>query len=201
MRARGLAWVTPGQGFLRWFALEGLGKMLRISRSEPSPMSSSLRKAVLAGLGAAALAAGLPLSRAVAATATTTFSVTANVVTTCGITATNLNFGNYSGVQLDGTSTLTTACSTGTTYVIQLHAGTAPGATTTTRKMTGPGGELLGYGLFRDAARTMNWGEVVPRDTAFGVGSAAFTVFGRIPAGQFPQSGAYSDTITVELTF
>ena len=150
------------------------------------------------------MAAALPLSQAAAATATTTFSVTANVVTTCSITATNLNFGNYSGVQLDGTSTLSVTCSTGTTYEIQLHAGTAPGATTTTRKMTGPGGQLLGYGLFRDAARTMNWGEVVPTDTRFGVGNGAvqpFPVFGRIPASQFPQSGAYSDTISVELTF
>jgi spore coat protein U-like protein len=188
------------QGFIRWLALDGLGESAPSLVTEAEPMPPALRKSLVIGLGAM-LAGVAPLSQAIPATATTTFSVTANVVTTCGITATNLNFGNYSGVQLDGTSTLTTACTTGTPYVIQLHAGTAPGATTTTRKMTGPGGQLLGYGLFRDAARTMNWGEVVPRDTAFGVGSAVFTVYGRIPASQFVQAGAYSDTITVELTF
>ena len=69
-------------------------------------MSPALRKTLLVGLGAAALAAGLPLSQAAAATATTSFSVTAEVVTTCAITATNMNFGNYSGVQLDATATL-----------------------------------------------------------------------------------------------
>jgi spore coat protein U-like protein len=167
-------------------------------------MSPALREALILGLGAAALTAGLPLSQAAAATATTTFSVTANVVSTCSITTTNLNFGSYSGVQLDGTATVTTTCSTGTTYEIQLHAGTAPGATTKTRKMTGPGAQLLAYSLFRDAARTMNWGEVVPTDTVFGVGNGAaqpHTVYGRIPASQFVQSGAYSDTIAVELTF
>ena len=164
-------------------------------------MSPAVRRALLVGLGTAALAAGWPPSPAAAATASTSFSVTADVQTHCEVTATNLNFGAYSGVLLDGTSTLDVTCTPGTPYNIQLHEGTAPGATTSTRKMTGPGGELLAYGLFRDAARTLNWGEVVPRDTQFGVGSQTFTVFGRIPGGQFVQSGAYSDTILVELTF
>lgn len=165
-------------------------------------MSSSLHKILLVGLGAAAIAGGLPLSRAAAATATTTFSVTANVVTTCGITATNLNFGNYSGVQLDGTATLNATCSTGTPYTIGLNQGNGAGATVTTRKMTGPAASLLNYTLSRDAAHTINWGNVTDRASGAGNGAAQpFTVFGRIPASQFVQAGAYSDTITVTLTF
>jgi spore coat protein U domain-containing protein, fimbrial subunit CupE1/2/3/6 len=165
-------------------------------------MSFALRKTLLVTIGAA-LVAGLPVPQAAAATATTTFSVTATVVTTCAITATNLNFGNYSGVVLAGTSTLNATCSTGTPYTISLNAGTGIGSTVTSRKMTGPGVELLNYGLFQDAGHTINWGDTAGTEVP-GVGSTAVqphTVFGQIPASQFIQSGAYSDTITATLTF
>jgi spore coat protein U-like protein len=169
-------------------------------------MSPALRKTLLVGLGAAAVAAGLPLSQAAAATATTTFAVTAVVVTTCSITATPMTFGDYSGVQLDGTATLNTTCSTGTPYSIGLNAGTAPTATVTTRQMTPTAGtELLNYALSQDAGHTINWGNTPGTDTpapVTGNGTPqAVTVFGRIPAGQFIQAGEYSDTITVTLTF
>jgi spore coat protein U-like protein len=165
-------------------------------------MPSGVRKTLLVRLGAAACLVGLPLSQAAAATATTTFSVTANVVTTCLITATNLNFGNYSGVQLDGTATLNATCSTGTPYTIGLNAGTGAGATVNSRKMTGPAASLLNYSLFRDAAHSSNWGNTTDRQSGTGNGAVQpFTVFGRIPALQFVQAGAYSDTITVTLTF
>ena len=165
-------------------------------------MSSALRNALLAGLGAA-MAVALPLSQAAAATATTTFSVTAQVVTTCSVTATNMAFGNYSGVALPATATLNATCSTGTPYTIGLNAGTGTGATITKRKMHSTGAELLNYTLSKDAAHTINWGNTAA-DTVPGTGNGAvqpLTVFGQIPAGQFIQSGAYSDTITVTLTF
>ncbi len=167
-------------------------------------MSSTLRKALLVGVGAAVIAAGSPLTQAAAATATTTFSVTAEVRTTCTITTTNLAFGPYSGVQVDGTSTLSATCSTNTPYNIGLNAGGATGATVTTRAMKGPATDVLHYSLFRDSARSLNWGSTIGTDTVASTGTGAvqpFTVFGRIPAGQFVQSGAYSDTITVTLTF
>jgi spore coat protein U-like protein len=173
--------------------------MLRVVLgADPMP---ALCKGLVVSL-AAAMVGGLPLSQAAAATATTTFSVTANVVTTCAVTATNLNFGNYSGVQLDGTATLNATCSTGTPYIIGLSAGTGAGATVNNRKMTGPAASLLNYGLFRDAARSSHWGNTTDTQSGTGNGAAQpFTVFGRITASQFVQAGAYSDTITVTLTF
>jgi spore coat protein U-like protein len=158
---------------------------------------------VLAGLGAAFALAGLPLA-AHAATSTTTFSVTALVTTTCSITANSLNFGSYSGVQLDATTTLAATCSNTTPYNVGLNAGTATGATVTTRKMAGPATDLLAYQLFSDTGRTTNWGNTVGTDTVAGTGSGSaqtLTVYGRIPANQFIESGAYDDTITVTLTF
>jgi spore coat protein U-like protein len=167
-------------------------------------MSFTLRKALLVGLGAAAFAAGLPLTQAAAATATTTFSVTATVLTTCSVTATNLNFGPYSGVLVDAESSVSPTCSTGTPYTIGLTQGTATGATVSNRSMTGPAAELLHYELFQDSSHATPWGDTIGTDTLSSTGTGAeqtFPVFGVIPAGQFVQSGQYSDTVTVTLTF
>jgi spore coat protein U-like protein len=167
-------------------------------------MALAQKARLLAGLAAAALAAALPLTPAAAATSETTFAVTAQVSTTCFITANPLNFGAYSGVQLDGTTTVTATCSTGTPYTIGLTQGTGAGATVSNREMTGSGAETLTYTLAQDAAHSINWGDTIGTDTKAGTGTGAaqaFTVFGRIPAGQFVAAGSYSDTVTVTLTF
>jgi spore coat protein U-like protein len=155
-------------------------------------------------LGAAALISGLPLAQAYAATTTTTFTVTATVAAGCTVSATNLAFGTYSETQIDATSTITTNCSNGSPYNIGLNPGTATGATVTTRKMTGPASALLNYSLFSDSGRTTNWGNTVGTDTVPSTGTGAaqnFTVFGRLPGSQFVAIGAYTDTITVTVTF
>jgi spore coat protein U-like protein len=162
-------------------------------------------KLALAAVALAAAFPGVAAAQGVStATSTTTFAVTAQVSTTCFVTANNLNFGAYTGVQLDGTSTLAATCSNGTPYNLGLNQGTHTGATVTTRAMTGLPPGFLNYSLFQDAARTINWGNTVGTDTVAGAGTGSvqsFTVFGRIPAAQFPGAGSYSDTITVTLTF
>jgi spore coat protein U-like protein len=136
--------------------------------------------------------------------ATTTFNVTAGVPPFCTVTAANLVFGTYNEAQLDGTTTVSSTCTSGTPYNVGLDPGGAPGATVTSRAMSGPGGALLSYSLFRDAARTANWGNTVGADTVPATGTGGVqtvTVFGRIPAGQFVGTGTYQDTITVTLFF
>jgi spore coat protein U-like protein len=164
------------------------------------------RTRLLGAIALAAVAPGVAAAQSVGslATATTTFAVTAQVSTTCFVTANALNFGPYTGVQLDGTTTLAATCSSGTPYELGLNQGTHAGATVTTRAMDGSGGQFLTYSLFQDAGRTTNWGNTPNTDTVNSSGTGAaqsFTVFGRIPAAQFPSSGSYSDTITVTLTF
>jgi spore coat protein U-like protein len=153
---------------------------------------------------AAVLSLGATATSALAATATTTFQVTAAVAATCLITATNLAFGTYTGVLASSTSTISVTCTNTTTWNVGLNAGTAPGATVTTRKMSGPGGAPLAYSLSQDAAHTINWGNTVGTDTETGAGTGsaqALTVFGQAPAGQFVTPGAYVDTITATITF
>ena len=153
------------------------------------------RKKFFACLGVlSTLALGLLSGQAQAATATTTFSVT----------ATNLAFGAYTTAQVDNTSTISVTCTKGTTYNVGLDAGTSAGATVTTRKMTGPGGDTLAYALYQDSARTINWGNTVSTDTVIGTGNGSaqtLTVYGRVPAGQFVTPGAYTDTITATITY
>jgi len=172
--------------------------------SEPSGMRSSTRKAILAALGAAcSLCLDIP-GTALAATATTTFQVTATVQATCLISATALAFGTYTGSLITATSTISVTCTNTTPYNVGLDAGLATGATVTTRKMQGPSGALLAYALYRDAAHTNNWGNTVGTDTQSGTGNGsaqALTVYGQLAASQYVTPGSYSDTITATISY
>jgi spore coat protein U-like protein len=163
-----------------------------------------IRNRVGFGLALAAVTAiGGPSEIAEAGTATATFTVSATVQATCNITATNLSFGTYTGTQTDATSTITVTCTNTSAWNLGLNAGTCPGATVTTRCMLN-GAAHLNYALFRDAARTLNWGQTAGTDTLAGTGTGnaqASTVYGRIPGGQLPAPGAYTDTITATVTF
>jgi spore coat protein U-like protein len=137
-------------------------------------------------------------------TVTNHFNVKATLVVACNVAANPLNFGVYSTSQIDATSTIFVTCTNTTAYNVGLDAGTATRATLTNRSMTGPGGDLLGYRLFRDSARTNNWGNTVGTDTISGTGTGApqsLTVYGRIPASQYVTPGSYADTIVATVTY
>jgi len=145
----------------------------------------------------------MPINTSSGATSTSTFQVTATVASSCSVSATTLAFGNYVLAQLDGSSTITATCTNGTTYTIGLDAGTFAGATTSTRRMTGPSASGLSYSLFSDSGRTTNWGNATGSWVS-GTGNGAaqvLSVFGRIPASQTASIGSYADTITVTVTF
>jgi len=142
-----------------------------------------------------------------AATTTTNFGVTATVAGSCTLsTVPTLAFGTYdptSGSNLDASTSITTTCTNTTPYNIGLDAGTASGATVSSRKMTS-GGSTLSYNLYRDSARTQNWGNTVGTDTLALTGSGAAqsaTVYGRIPAGTPANIGSYSDTVMVTVSY
>jgi spore coat protein U-like protein len=104
---------------------------------------------------------------------------------------------------VDQTSTITSTFTKTATYNIGLDHG-VNGGSVTTRQMKSAGPALIDYSLFRDAGRTLNWGQTIGTDTvaATGNGSAqAFTVFGRIPPQPSPLPAVYNDTITVTITY
>lgn len=139
-------------------------------------------------------------------TTQTTFRVSAKVNAVCEVTATDLDFGNYSaqsGTALQGTTLLRATCTPGTTYHIGLDQGQAPGATVNQRKMVS-GVSTLNYQLYSDSNRSTIWGNTTGTDTVTGSGTGIaqdHTVFGAIPASQVIPAGDYTDTITVRVYY
>lgn len=139
------------------------------------------------------------------ARATNYSTVTARFANTCHISAaTDLEFGNVSTLDTarDQTSAIQLQCPVGTVWRVGLNEGSH--AAGDARRMAGPGGGHVRYELYRDSARSQRWGNTVDTDTSNGTGTGgvqALTVHGRVPAQETPVPGAYSDTVTVTLTF
>ncbi|QOF77501.1 spore coat protein U domain-containing protein [Variovorax sp. 38R] len=144
-----------------------------------------------------------------AASATTTFQVTATVLKACLMsTPATLAFGPYdpaSATALAGTTSLNVTCTFGTPYSIGLSAG---GGTVTNRLMTSTlaaaGNNTLNYGLFKDSAHLNNWDDSIAGTGYVGNGVIQpQTIYGLIPTAQYAAAPAtdYSDTITVTLTY
>ena len=157
----------------------------------------------------AVLAAGLTVAgSALAATTSSTFQVTANVVAQCSISAANLGFGAVDplGVNVDASSALTVKCTKNSAYTVGLDAGVTVGATIAARKMAN-GADIMNYNLYTDAARASVWGNTTgtwASGTGAGMGTAqTLTVYGRVPTGQTNLAvGNYTETtITATVTY
>ena len=119
-------------------------------------------------------------------------------------TATDLDFGQVEtlGGDLDGVSQISFECPVGTAWRVGLDAGRH--ADSETRRMSGPGGALIEYELYRDSARSQRWGNTPDLDVSTGTGTGSgqsLSVYGRVPAQRVPAAGNYSDTINITLTF
>jgi spore coat protein U-like protein len=129
----------------------------------------------------------------------------------CSVTLSgNLAFGTYTLVAAaDGATTLTVRCrqinqapNRTVSYAVKLTSGPGSFVNRVMANLAQPG-ETLGYNLFRDAARSVVWGDG-SSGTTFPTGQfvfnppsfgndqqAQFTVYGRIPANQNPAAGHY----------
>ena len=139
---------------------------------------------------------------ATAQTRTAQFSVRAEVIADCSITAQDLNFGTYSeAAAASGSTPLTLRCTPGSAATITLDGGTS--GNPQARTMQGPA--TLGYQLYRDAARQ---DPIDTLDAAFQLTGLANTgqtvtyqVYGEAPAGQSVPAGSYVDTILVTVQY
>lgn len=110
----------------------------------------------------------------------------------------NMILGPYTGVQTDtGSTNLTVTCAAGSAnYTIDLSGGVSGNTAARTMKS---GTIVLNYGLFRDSARSQNWGNTAGTDTYAGNGATASVsvpIYPRILVGQLVAPGTYVDTIT-----
>jgi spore coat protein U-like protein len=152
-----------------------------------------------------ALLPSLHATSADSATASATFQVQINIQASCTVvSATAMDFGTVGvlSAAVTQTSSIAIQCTASTPYDVGLSQG-LNGGSVLTRQMSGGGGQI-GYSLYRDAARTLNWGETLGADTVSGTGNGAaqtYTVYGRVPAQTTPSPGLYTDTITVTVTY
>jgi spore coat protein U-like protein len=155
------------------------------------------------------LAGGLTLlsGAAHAGTTTSSFGVQLTINANCIINSTQTMDFLSAGVitaNIDKFADMFIQCTNTTPFKIGLNAGLGVGATVAVRKMTGPGGATINYSLYQDAAYTTIWGNTPPTDTVNPTGTGAsvqFRVYGRVPPQTTPAPGAYTDTITVTVTY
>lgn len=132
------------------------------------------------------------------------FQVRANVPRFCEVSATNLDFGSVGVLTqpVDAAGSIQVRCTTGTTYRILLNGGQAGAVAPDQRRMRN-GSNSIRYGIYRDSARTLGWGDQ-PSNSVSGVGNGAvqtYTTYGRVFAQPTPPAGTYTDTIIVTVTY
>jgi spore coat protein U-like protein len=143
---------------------------------------------------------------ALAATATSNFTVQLAITAECKINSTQtLDFGTSGVIQanIDVSADLVVQCTNTTPYTIGLNGGTG-GGDTTTRKMAGGTSEAINYTLWQNAGRNTNWGNTAPTDTKGGTGNGAaqtHTIYGRVAPQTTPSPSTYTDSITVTVTY
>ena len=136
----------------------------------------------------------------------------------CLVSTTGVAFGVYDAAlttPTDSTGNLTVRCThqgggaTRVTYTVALSTG---GSGTFAQRQMRSGPAVLRYNLFDSATYARVWGNgtggsglvagsFVVNPGRFTVNEFAHPIFGRIPAQQAVDTGSYSDTILVTLTF
>jgi spore coat protein U-like protein len=158
-----------------------------------------------------ALAAAWPFMSMAQQTDTAQFQVKIVILESCNITtsaASDVDFLTHlrgADAPVDASGTLTINCTLDTPYNVGLNAGlssTSPTPSADNRRMTN-GTAFVPYGLYRDAARQLLWGETIGTETLSGVGTAAdvdVPVYGRVPSTDYPP-GTYTDTVVATVTY
>jgi spore coat protein U-like protein len=131
------------------------------------------------------------------------------VVPSCSISTTGINFGIYSSSNgTNSTGTITSNCTLETAYEITI----APNQNNNWSEYYSQGSRVLRdgenklmYELYKDPSQTLILGDGYSNGTKIslvGTGQDQYTtVYGKIPAGQRPTPGIYSDSLTVTLTY
>lgn len=134
-----------------------------------------------------------------------------SLVATTPVAFANYDPGVFTATDVVGQLTLScTVVSVSSTIAYEIRLGRGTANSYAPRRMSGPAGSGLNYNLYTTAARTIVWGDgtggssvVSGSGTVLLVGGLARThsVFGRVPARQFVQAGAYTDLIVVTVAF
>lgn len=145
---------------------------------------------------------------ALAGSASTSMGVSASVATNCVFkNSPAIAFGTYdtiTGAQVDGSGTISIACTKGTVATIALDNGGNHANATGTQRAMKSGSNYLNYDIYQDSAFATFWGtstnaEVEP--AAPNATTQTFTAYAKIPSAQDQPQGSYSDTVGVTVSF
>ena len=134
------------------------------------------------------------------------------LVFNCIVTASDINFGTFSGTRLTATGTVTITCSGLLNNQVQVKLSTGSSGTFANRTMRN-GVRNLSYNLYTNAAATQIFGDGTGGSQTVSVPinftiisppgpevTGKVTVFAVLPAQATPPVGVYSDTIVVTLS-
>lgn len=138
------------------------------------------------------------------------------LLSSCSVSATSVNFGNYNVFNpspTDGTGTVSVTCTVllvGLLVSYQVSLDQGSNGSYFPRKMQKTvGSGTLDYNLYIDNARQNIWGDGTSNTSVQSVSALlqvgtynhTFDVYGRIPAGQNVTVGTYNDVITVTIDY
>jgi len=136
-----------------------------------------------------------------AASGTSSFDVSIQVLATCSISASNMTFSSITTgttSNTDATSSLTVNCSNGTPYTIALGNG----ANYTNVRRMAWGGSHVEYALYQDTSRSTEWNTISMKSGTGNGSDQSFTIYGRVRAGQnITNTGSYGDTVIATVTY
>lgn len=127
-----------------------------------------------------------------------------SAVAQCNIRTSAINFGEYrSWKSVTSSGSLTVRCNAGVRFTIELSKGNGDFSR---RKLQNGKGGFLFYNLYVRPDYRQIWGDgrTSGSVTVGGVGTGGgqnFTIFGRIPRGQKPEPGHYSDNVAITINF
>jgi outer membrane usher protein len=134
------------------------------------------------------------------------FQVSAIVPVDCLLTAGAIDFGSKGllTTAVAAQANLSVTCTNGAPYSVALGPGQT-GTGPTARLMTTTGGAIT-YGLYKDNAHTLPWGDAAAgagtlvSGTGTGAGQT-YTVYGYVPVQTTPKPGSYTDSVVITLTY
>ena len=157
---------------------------------------------LLAGVAVAGVMAGAGSwsNGTEAATDSANVTVSASVAANCLVTAGSVVFGAYDPLgtnettNLDGSGTFTVRCTRGVTAQVGLGDGLNYSSG---RRMGDGGTNFLNYQLYSDNTRSTIWNNTTGRVAYVAANKSpqTLTIYGRVPSGQDPAAGSYSDTV------
>jgi spore coat protein U-like protein len=134
------------------------------------------------------------------------FTVRVANAPSCTVATTTLDFGTQDSLASAKTATnaITVTCTPGAVYEVGLSNGQT-GTGPVSRRMTNAAtSQFVTYGIYRDPAFALPWGNTTATDTLSSVGlgvAQTFTGYARIPAQPTPRSFTYSDTVIVTVSY